>query len=65
MRKLTKNIFLSILIVSILFCNLMPINSYAEINNKIEIKFHIRKETTYGMSYMVQETSNRRRISSF
>lgn len=37
MRKLTKNIFLSILIVSILFCNLMPINSYAEINNKIEI----------------------------
>ena len=37
MRKLTKNIFLSILIVSILFCNLMPINSYAEINNNIEI----------------------------
>lgn len=37
MRKLTKSIFLSILIVSILFCNLMPINSYAEINNKIEI----------------------------
>ena len=37
MRQLTKNIFLSILIVSILFCNLMPINSYAEINNKIEI----------------------------
>ena len=37
MRKLTKNIFLSLLIVSILFCNLMPINSYAEINNKIEI----------------------------
>ena len=37
MRKLTKSIFLSILIVSILFCNLMPINSYAEINNNIEI----------------------------
>ena len=37
MRKLTKSIFLSILIMSILFGNLIPINSYAEINNKIEI----------------------------
>lgn len=37
MRKLTKSIFLSILMVSILFGNLMPINSYAQINKDIEI----------------------------